>query len=336
MISTAKLTLQAGTASAIGMPIPEGMKVGTSSPSEPAAQEQVESERKTSTSPQQRKVIFASETEAVQKLEKTAQSEMNLPSSWSLQNTNEIVILALQIGLTQKFEKCFGEMQSGDKDSLERMQQHLSAILSSAAGLLQGANACDRVQEVFTDKPFEADINDNEMSPENERDSQGSDETRPEVKVLLSPSQIQKLSNLVFILSSKRDLAVRLSELVKSRGPKRSVECANELPNSFEWQSQLKYSWSDPNATCNVTVLDYSCEYGFEYQGTAARIVSTLETEKAMFWMTQGMLSFSPCLVLGPKVRERHFVFVIQTQHGTRDEKRSSIMNFMNSAPTIN
>lgn len=306
VIATVKSTLQVGLASALGMPVPDGLKVVGPSPSlESTSKESKEVVRRTSVSPQQRKVFFAPETEAVRTLENTARSEMNLPSSWSLRNTNEIVILALQIELTQRFENCFRDVQSGDRDSLERMHQHLSAILRSAAGLLQGANASDRVHEVITQ--HQSDIQQS-MSQDKAKD-QGTEETltndqvNPEVRFLLSPSQVQKLTNLILLLSSKRDLAVKLSNLAKSRDQNENEDGTAQLTRIFEWQSQLKYVWSQPNATCKVSVMDYDCEYGFEYQGTAARMVSTVETEKSLFWITQGMASYMPCLLIGSTVR---------------------------------
>ena len=298
VINAIKSTLQVGLASALGMPIPEGIKIGNNGSRESTIQSKKETKRRTSTSPHQRKVLFAPETEAVEDLEKTARSEMNLPSSWSLRNTNEIVILALQIELTQKFEKCFEEIQAGDKDSLEKMHQHLSAILHSAAGLLRGANASDRVHEVITKQS---------VDEENEEESSNLPVTSPvssDLRIFLSPSQIQKLTNLIFILSAKRDLAVKLSNFAKSTDQNENESAKSQVSQSFEWQSQIKYVWSQPNATCTISAMDFDCEYGFEYQGTAARMVCTPETDRALFWITQGLSNSAPCLVLGPMVKK--------------------------------
>ena len=298
VLSAIKSSLQVGLASALGVPIPESLKFGSSSSNEPSSQDKKETKGGTPSS-QQRKVIFAPDTEAVEKLEHTARSEINLPSSWSLRNPNEIVILALQIELTQKFEKCLDEIQSGDKDSLERMHQHLSAILHSASALLQGASAADRLHEVITSKPLEG-VNDEETSDAG--DAPESTTTPPDIKIVLSPRQIQKLTNLIFILSAKRDLAVKLSQLAKTTDQNDNKEGEGDISKTFERQAQLKYFWSQSNATCNITMMDYNSEYGFEYQGTASRIVCTPETDRALFWMIQGMSSCAPCLIVGSSV----------------------------------
>ena len=286
------------------MPIPDSIKAGNSSPYDRSAQSTREKKRRTSTPSPQRKVIFASEAEAVQNLENTARSGMNLPSSWSLHNPNEIVLLALQIELTQKFEKCFNEVQTGDKDSLEKMHQQLSAILHSASGLLQGTNATDHVHEVVT------------LEPSNENPDHGKEEASDsadlprqaapfvDARLVLSPSQIQKLTNLIFILAGKRDLAARLSRMARitDQNDNNEDDRKGDLSKAFEWQSQLKYSYTQSNASCIISVMDYNCEYGFEYQGTATRMINTPETDRALFWMAQGMSNYCPCLIVGSKV----------------------------------
>ena len=303
VLSAIKSSLQVGLASALGVPIPESLKFGSSSPHEPPPQDKKEPKGGTPVSSQQRKVIFAPDTEAVEKLEHTARSEINLPSSWSLRNPNEIVILALQIELTQKFEKCLDEIQSGDKDSLERMHQHLSAILRSASDLLQGASAADRVHEVITSQPLDKNCeNVNDEEANDEGDAPESTPAPPNIKIVLSPRQIQKLTNLIFILSAKCDLALKLSKLAKTTDQNDNKEGEGDISKTFERQAQLKYFWSQSNATCNITMMDYSSEYGFEYQGTASRIVSTPETDRALFWTIQGMSSCAPCLIIGSSV----------------------------------
>ena len=304
VISAIKSSLQARLASALGMPIPEGIKISNGITHESSPQGKRETTARASASPQQRKVVFAPETETIQSPEDMARSELDLPSSWSLRNTNEIVILVMQIELRQKFEKCFSEIQSGDKNSLERMYEYLSAILHSASGLLQGASTIDHLQEVIELEPSsgrrdsveEEEVVDAADLPKSTQTSSN------DVRIVLSPSQIQKLTNLIFMLSAKRDLAARLSKLAITTDQNDNDDGKGDMSKTFEWQSQLKYSWSQSTATCNISMMDYNCEYGFEYQGSAARMISTPETDRALFWMTQGMSNYAPCLIIGSTV----------------------------------
>ena len=302
VVSAVKMALQVSLASALGMPLPDSIRIGLMS-RESTTHGKIESKIKKSPSPQQRKVLFAQEPKVIGDLENTAREEMSLPSSWSLRNLNEIVLLALQIELTLKLERCFEECQAGDKDALPGMQQHLFAILQSAAALLQGSNGNDLDHHVLKQRTKVADdsnaeqVNDN-CTEEKEEILHAKQETR----IFLTPSQMQKLTNLIFVLSNKRDLTEKLSKVISSTD-QNGNEGMTQLARMFEWQSQLKYYWSQDSATCRLSVMDYNCDYGFEYQGTAARMVNSPESEKAVFWMTQSMLNRSPVLLVGSTVR---------------------------------
>lgn len=299
-----KLTLKARLASELGMLLPESLHTAVSPTLELVRQSKSETKVK---SPQ-RKVIFAAETGTVQDLEDTARTDMNLQSSWSQRNINEIVILALLIELTKKFEKSFEGLESGNKNAIESLHQHLTAILQSAARLLQGADESSGLHEVI-DLNEDIDLNQpNLESHEQEvniKDHAGPDEneagSKTEKNIVLLPNEIQKLTNLVFILSRKRDLAKRLSNMITSIDQNEN-EGERQISKTFEWQSQLKYYWSQPNATCRISVMDFDCEYGFEYQGTAARMVTTPESERALFWASQGFAKNSSCLIIGSSV----------------------------------
>lgn len=299
-----KLTLKTRLASELGMLLPESLHTAVSPTLELVRQNESETKVK---SPQ-RKVIFAAETGTVQDLEDTARTDMNLQSSWSQRNINEIVILALLIELTKKFEKSFEGLESGNKNAIESLHQHLTAILQSAARLLQGADESSGLHEVI-DLNEDIDLNQpNLESHEQEvniKDHAGPDEneagSKTEKNIVLLPNEIQKLTNLVFILSRKRDLAKRLSNMITSIDQNEN-EGERQLSKTFEWQSQLKYYWSQPNATCRISVMDFDCEYGFEYQGTAARMVTTPESERALFWASQGFAKNSSCLIIGSSV----------------------------------
>ena len=299
-----KLTLQTSLANALAMPLPESLHTSISPTLEVIRQSKSETKVK---SPQ-RKVIFAAETGAVHDLEETARTDMNLQSSWSLRNVNEIVILALQIELTKKFEKSFEVLQSGNKSAIENLHQNLIAILQSAAAFLQGADESSGLHEVIDLNEDTASRQPNLESNEQEltiKEDAVTDENEAESKtdkhIVLLPNEIQKLTNLVFILSGKRDLAKRLSNMITSIDQNEN-EGERQISKTFEWQSQLKYYWSQPNATCKISVMDFDCEYGFEYQGTATRMVATPESERALFWASQGFAKNSSCLIIGSSV----------------------------------
>eukprot|EP00795_Rhopilema_esculentum_P016198 gene16198-7569_t len=280
VVSAVKMTLQVSLASALGMPLPDSIRIGLMS-RESTTHGKMESKIKKSPSPQQRKVLFAQEPKVIGDLENTAQ-------------------------LTQKLEKCFEECQAGDKDALPGMQQHLSAILQSAAALLQGSNGNDLDDYVLKQRTKVADDSNTEQVDDDftvEKDEIL--HAKQEIRIFLTPSQMQKLTNLIFVLSNKRDLTQKLSKVISSTD-QNGNEGMTQLARMFEWQSQLKYYWSQDSATCRISVMDYDCDYGFEYQGTAARIVNTPESEKAVFWMTQSMLNRSPVLLVGSTVSSRN------------------------------
>lgn len=297
VISTIKSTLQVSLASAIGMPLPESVAIKVSDEAFHSSKSETAT-KKTESLP--RRVLFAPETGIVKELIDESEAMLHMSSSWSLRNVNEIVILALQIELTKKFEQSFEKMQSGDKNPLDDLQQHLSTIIESAAKVLQGSGESDRVHEVIGDHE-ESGGNADSNNTETDAKTDPGSTTKSDVTVILPPCQVQKLTNLIFVLSAKRDLALKLSELVKSID-ENDNEAKKHLQSTFEWWSQFRYYWSQENATCRVSIMDYESEYGFEYQGTASKLITTPATDKALFWLSQGFAANTPGLVTSSSV----------------------------------
>lgn len=71
-----------------------------------------------------------------------------------------------------------------------------------------------------------------------------------EVKLMLFPSQIQKLSSLLALLAHLRDFIERMIENEN-----------DQLTSSFDWRSQLKYTFDKDNKSVPIKV---SCKSGAE------------------------------------------------------------------------
>ena len=71
---------------------------------------------------------------------------------------------------------------------------------------------------------------------------------KSELKLMLFPSQIQKISNLIALLAHQRDVMRRFVETVDNGAVKSS------LLESFDWKSQLQYQWNESNLAINVKV----------------------------------------------------------------------------------
>ncbi|XP_077863589.1 uncharacterized protein LOC144341589, partial [Saccoglossus kowalevskii] len=69
---------------------------------------------------------------------------------------------------------------------------------------------------------------------------------KTELKLMLFPSQIQKISNMISLLAHQRDVMRRFTEKVESGSGKSS------LTDSFEWKSQLQYQWDESSMGINV------------------------------------------------------------------------------------
>nr|KAG5694043.1 hypothetical protein BaRGS_025622 [Batillaria attramentaria] len=117
------------------------------------------------------------------------------------------------------------------------------------------------------------------------------DEGQAELKLMLFPSQIQKLTSLIAYLSHLRDLLQRLIEMSPRQSP----------GMSFDWRSQLLYSFSEENRSVTVTCMKTEFEYGFEYLGSSTREVITPQTERMFVTMTQAVRAHTGVLCVGPK-----------------------------------
>lgn len=102
-------------------------------------------------------------------------------------------------------------------------------------------------------------------------------------KMLLFPSQIQKISNIIAILSHKRNLVQRLID------HREEWEALKNPIDNFDWQSHARCRWEEEKQACKVDILDMVFDYGFEYQGTASRLVLSPLTDKCFVGLAQAV-----------------------------------------------
>ena len=102
-------------------------------------------------------------------------------------------------------------------------------------------------------------------------------------KMLLFPSQIQKISNIIAMLSHKRNLVQRLME------HRQEWEALKNPIDSFDWQCHARYRWEEEQQACKVDILDMQFDYGFEYQGSAPRLVLSPLTDKCFVGLAQAV-----------------------------------------------
>ncbi|XP_070202269.1 uncharacterized protein [Littorina saxatilis] len=133
-----------------------------------------------------------------------------------------------------------------------------------------------------------------EEVPEETADREGEDgeeAEREELKLMLFPSQIHKLTNLLSLLSHMRNLVQRLIDMSPRQPP----------GMSFDWKSQLLYSFEEENRGVTVHCMNTPFDYGFEYLGSASREVITPQTERMFVAMTQAVKAHTGVLCMGPK-----------------------------------
>eukprot|EP00057_Strongylocentrotus_purpuratus_P006394 XP_011660868.1 PREDICTED: dynein beta chain, flagellar outer arm [Strongylocentrotus purpuratus] len=119
---------------------------------------------------------------------------------------------------------------------------------------------------------------------------------RTELKLLLFPAQIQKISNLISLMAHQRDIINRFEKKQNETG---------KLADCFEWKSQLRYTWDESSSNLKVKLLDAEFDYGFEYQGSAARLAFLPGTEKMYYSMASTVKSHSAAMCVGSNLSGR-------------------------------
>ena len=118
--------------------------------------------------------------------------------------------------------------------------------------------------------------------------------------------EFHRLSSLVKKSNHTATSRIRLSALIfRLSSHKRVVENLLEYGVGtsaafFEWDRQLKCSWSVPDQGICYTVLNHTFKYGYEFQGASKRSVITATTDKAFLLITQAQQSYRNVLLSGP------------------------------------
>mmetsp|Transcript_35086 Transcript_35086/g.75904 ORF Transcript_35086/g.75904 Transcript_35086/m.75904 type:complete len:292 (-) Transcript_35086:573-1448(-) len=73
-----------------------------------------------------------------------------------------------------------------------------------------------------------------------------------------------------------------------------------EDPNSFQWQSQLRFRWDSGEGDCFINICDAEFHYEFEYQGNGPRLVITPLTDRIYVTATQALHLTMGCAPAGP------------------------------------
>nr|XP_018669149.1 uncharacterized protein LOC104266158 [Ciona intestinalis] len=107
---------------------------------------------------------------------------------------------------------------------------------------------------------------------------------QPDGKLLLFPSQIQKISGLISIMTQQRDVCHHMRKSIFNGSSGRTDP--NEL---FEWKMKLHHKYNPDNMEVKVHVNQWCFDYGFEYQGSAMRYVVSPSCDRVLLSMCQAM-----------------------------------------------
>ncbi|XP_052258855.1 uncharacterized protein LOC127863384 isoform X2 [Dreissena polymorpha] len=110
-----------------------------------------------------------------------------------------------------------------------------------------------------------------------------------EMRLMLFPSQIHKLSCLLALLAHLRDYVEMLL----------SLESPSPI-TSLEWRSHLQYRFNKETRAVKIKCLDVDMEYGYEYLGSSSREVITPLTERSFVALMQAVNSYMGTLCVGP------------------------------------
>ena len=120
--------------------------------------------------------------------------------------------------------------------------------------------------------------------------------------MLLFPSQIQKISNIIAMLAHKRSLVQRLIEHAHE------WEALKNPTDNCDWQCHVRYRWEEEQQALKVDILDAEFNYGFEYQGSSSRLVLSPLTDKCFVGLTQAVKNKMVGVCSGEFVSMTYFV----------------------------
>lgn len=235
----------------------------------------------------------------------------------------------------------FSQVASGEnKEALREVYDKLTTILEATAMMLKGAEKESKPQGV--DDGYDSGVNsDNDtevdaavrgpsqntiasqerpgtgavedvdavsnisgVSQRQKKEQPEEDATKENAhrKMLLFPSQIQKISNIIAMLAHKRSLVQRLLEHAHE------WEALKNPTDSFDWQCHVRYRREEEQQALKVDILDAEFTYGFEYQGSSSRLVLSPLTDKCFVGLTQAVKNKMVGVCSGEFVSMTHFV----------------------------
>ena len=233
----------------------------------------------------------------------------DIEKTWMLESTAEIVLLVTHIDLNSNIERCLNETSQEQWNSLKELSNKIKTTIAATSRMLRSSD--------ITSIPAKRTVINRSSLRSRGRSSRPS--TRGEIRSLYStddsqrpitqgvtpslnssennaslPYQYEKLVNLITLLVHKRDIIHKLLSLL-SKGSK-------GLTQSFEWSSQVKYEYSNEDASLSVKILDARFTYGMEYQGACSRIVLTPMTDKCFVSLAQAVKCRMVGMCVGPSV----------------------------------
>lgn len=108
--------------------------------------------------------------------------------------------------------------------------------------------------------------------------------------------QISQLSTLISLLigeltkGDRQKIMTICTVDVHSRDVvSRLIQTKVEMASAFQWQSQLRHRWDDPENDCFANICDAQFQYSHEYLGCTPRLVITPLTDRCYITLTQSL-----------------------------------------------
>lgn len=256
----------------------------------------------------------------------------------SVENCCQVVLLALQAQWCKKVEGAVEKAIAGDITAVNEAFDTLTGMVLFLAKQLRGAgvdevkegrqtstsvdgNIANEYQEgkksrntsetpdripSAMDIDGRSDISGSSGKAVDKNESVPTSDSKQDKKVSsvqLTPSQLQKMSNLITVLSHKREL---VQQLVSKFQEGTYMHTMNDW---FAWMAHARYSCTEDQQTCKAEILNMQFEYGFEYQGTVSRLAISPFTDKCLMGLAKAMKANAVGLCTGIPVSIIEYIY---------------------------
>ena len=211
-----------------------------------------------------------------------------------------MIILATQIALDIGLSQAVQKQDSETEKMVESFVEEINSLTSLAVALMKGKSLDDNVDVT---KPHPSDFDQPSISHDPDTTTviitgEGPTITTPIHEGQRSSharlvSKIQKMENIIMVLSSYRYKAVEITSVLSE---------IRNVSNSFRWQSLLHYEWSTQDSQASLATMGASLRYGCHYTGSAGRLVLTPAMEKAVCYLLRAVKQGDSSLVMGKEV----------------------------------